>query len=53
MCTYIIYFRLVPSTGKTKEFSAHNCKDIKEALSNESLQSGVYWIQDKQVTKVL
>ena len=45
-------FRLVSSIGTTQEYSAHNCKDIKEALSNEFLQSRVYWIQDKQVTKV-
>ena len=45
-------YRLVPSTGKTKELSANNCKEIKEALSTDctlSPQSGVYWVQNQQV----
>ncbi|XP_065913418.1 uncharacterized protein [Dysidea avara] len=45
-------FELSPSTGKTKELSATNCKQIKEALSTDctrSLESGVYWAQDMQV----
>ena len=41
--------RLVPFSGKTKELSAQNCKEIKEALSNECLHSGVYWVQNQQV----
>ena len=42
-------YRLVPFSGKTKELSAQNCKEIKEALSNECLHSGVYWVQNQQV----
>ncbi|XP_065915058.1 uncharacterized protein [Dysidea avara] len=45
-------FELSPSTGKTKELSATNCKQIKEALSTDctrSPQSGVYWVQDMQI----
>ena len=50
--SHIITYRLTPSTGKTREFSANNCKEIKEALSTDctvSPQSGVYWVQDQQV----
>ena len=42
----------MPSTGQTKELSAKNCKEIKEALTTDcgtSPQSGVYWVQDHQV----
>ena len=46
--TFIAY-RLVPSNGKTKELSAHSCKEINEALSNDCLQSGIYWVQNQQV----
>ena len=49
-------YRLVPSTGKTKELSANNCKEIKEALSTDctkSPQSGVYWVQNQQVTSYM
>ena len=45
--------RIVPSTGKTKELSAKNCKEIKETLSTDcgtSPQNGVYWVQGQQVT---
>ena len=44
--------RIVPSIGKTKELSARNCKEIKEALSTDcgtSSQNGVYWVQGQQV----
>ena len=43
-------YRLVPSTGRTKEFSVHSCKEAKEVLSSGPyLQSGVYWVQKQQV----
>ena len=45
-------YRLVPSTGKTKELTANNCKQIKEVSSTDctlSPQSGVYWVQNQQV----
>ena len=45
-------YRIVPSTGKTKELSANNYKEIKEALSTDctlSPQSGIYWVQNHQV----
>ena len=51
--TLLLIYRLVPSTGKTKELSANNCKDIKEALPTDCTllsESGVYWVQDQQVT---
>ena len=43
-------YRLVASPGKTKDFSATNCKHIKETFSTNScasqpLESGVYWVQ--------
>ena len=44
--------RLVPSTGKSRELSANNCKEIKETLStdcSQSPQNGVYWVQNQQV----
>ena len=44
----------MPSTGKSKELSANNCKEIKETLStdcSQSLQNGVYWVQNQQVCK--
>lgn len=39
--------RLVPFTGKTKEFTAYivKCKEIKEVLFSECIHSGVYWVQ--------
>ena len=43
----------MPSTGKTKELSANNCKEINEALNNDCTklpQSGVYWVQNQQVS---
>ena len=49
---FMYVYRLVPSLGKTKELSANNCKEIKEALSTDctkSPQSGVYWVQNQQV----
>ena len=43
-------YRLVRSTGRTKEFNVHSCKEAKELLSSGPyLQSGVYWVQKKQV----
>ena len=51
-----LLYRLVPSTGKTKELSANNCKEIKEALSTDctlSPQSGVYWVQNQQVSSYI
>ena len=50
MCIHT--YRLMPSTGKTRELSANNCKEIKEALStdcSQSPQNGVYWVQNQQV----
>ena len=57
MCIQLLHtsfytYRLVPSTGKTRELSANNCKEIREALSTDctkSPQSGVYWVQNQQV----
>lgn len=50
VCMYIR--RLVPSTGKTRTLSADSCKHIQQALSLDcttSPESGVYWVQNKQV----
>ena len=50
MCTHMYNYRLVPSTGRTKEFSVHSCKEAKEVLSSGPyLHSGVYWAQKQQV----
>ena len=53
--TSLYTYRLLPSTGKTRELSANNCKEIKEALSTDctvSPQSGVYWVQGQQVNYI-
>ena len=53
-CIYLLLYRLVSLTGKTKEMSAHSCNEIKKVLSKEylrnRLQTGVYWVQNQQVT---
>ena len=45
-------YRLVPSIGRTKEFSVHSCKEAKEVLSSGQYLhsgSGVYWAQEQKV----
>ena len=49
---HFIHNRLLPSTGKTRELSSDNCKEIRDALSTDCTkppQSGVYWVQNQQV----
>ena len=45
------YYRLMPYIGKSKLFSATNCKQIKDSSNSScsSTESGVYWVLNKQV----
>ena len=59
VCSYVasmpIYvYRLEPQLGKFEPHSADSCKQIKSykpknKCTNDSIQSGVYWIKHMQV----